>query len=179
MTLKIRTASSGEIPTVIELWEASVRSSHHFITESDISDYRQLLREVYLPSTKIYCLVNQSIILGFIGISARTITQLFIHPFHFRQGLGAILLDFAIHQKGATQVAVNEQNNNAYHFYKTRGFQVTQRFTHDGAGKAYPVLAMSRKPSEKMSPLRWLCADWFNFLEPDGFSVTIPDVVTG
>ena len=39
MTYKIDTISKAEYPEVVEVWEASVRATHHFLDEKDIVRY--------------------------------------------------------------------------------------------------------------------------------------------
>ncbi|RZK90758.1 MAG: GNAT family N-acetyltransferase, partial [Pedobacter sp.] len=52
------------------------------------------------------------------------------------------LMKFAIEEKKATKVDVNEQNEQAVGFYKHLGFVIMERFENDDAGKPYPILAM-------------------------------------
>lgn len=161
MNLNIRRATKNEHPLLLNLWESSVRASHHFITETDIADYRTLLEKEYLPKTSLYCLVEGLNPLGFVGIAGNTITQLFIHPSCFQRGLGSALLNFAVQRKGANHVAVNEQNHVARNFYMKNGFEVDRRFAEDGAGKPYPVLAMSRKLAKHLPLMRRLMNSLF------------------
>lgn len=48
----------------------------------------------------------------------------------------------AIHEFGAVELDVNEQNPQAIGFYARMGFDVVGRSERDGTGKPYPILHM-------------------------------------
>lgn len=141
MNLPITTVSEHEHDSIITLWEASVRATHHFIREEDILYYRPLIRNEYLKSVSLYAIrTPENAIAGFMGISGPNLEMLFIHPDHFRKGFGKILLQHAIVALNASKVAVNEDNREALHFYQKFNFKVVGRSETDSAGKKYPLL---------------------------------------
>jgi putative acetyltransferase len=141
MDILIREPHLHEYPTLIDLWEASVRATHYFLTENDIQAYWVLVAS-YLPGMDIYCAAKADEIMGFIGINDNMVQALFIHPNAIGTGVGKQLMTFAIHHKHITGVDVNEQNTQAIGFYEKLGFEVTSRSERDGAGKPYPILSM-------------------------------------
>lgn len=55
---------------LLSLWEASVRSTHHFLTEDDIRFYKPIVRNEYLPAAELYILRNDAgKIAAFMGLS--------------------------------------------------------------------------------------------------------------
>jgi putative acetyltransferase len=126
-----------------EIWEASVRATHHFIPETYILQIRPLLLDQYFDQLDLYTMNGNSEILGFCGIYGDKIEMLFIHPDWFGKGAGTQLVKYAINQLGAIKVDVNEQNRDAFLFYKKLGFAVESRSETDGAGKPYPILHLS------------------------------------
>ena len=68
--------------------------------------------------------------------------MLFIHPDWRGQGIGKLLLNYAVNDMGATKLDVNEQNPLAVGFYEHLGFKVTGRSPVDGMGKPFPLLHM-------------------------------------
>ncbi|WP_207536180.1 GNAT family N-acetyltransferase [Desertivirga arenae] len=130
-----------ELPELIELWETSVRSTHHFLSEEDIVMYKELLSSI-LPVLELYSLSDSTGKTGFIGISEDTVQALFIHPEHMGKGLGMKLMNFAMLQKGVRKVEVNEQNTRAFEFYKKLGFVVIGRTPLDGMNRPYPILSL-------------------------------------
>src|SRR5207302_1254534 len=69
-------------------------------------------------------------------------TTLFRSPEYRAQGIGRTLLSYAIQERGATTVDVNEQNDQALGFYLRMGFVVVGRSELDSNGKPYPLLHM-------------------------------------
>ena len=127
---------------VVEVWEASVRATHHFVAESDIEIFRPLVFDE-LPHTDLACVRDgNGLVAGFIGIAEGKVEMLFIHPDYREQGIGRTLLSYAINERGATTVDVNEQNDQALGFYMRMGFEVVARSELDSNGKPYPLLHM-------------------------------------
>ena len=130
---------------LLQLWEASVRSTHHFLTEADIRFYQELVPQ-YFPAVALHIIRNrQGKITAFMGLSDETIEMLFVHPEEQGTGLGKQLICFATQEKGIRKVDVNEQNTDALHFYHHMGFQVIGRDETDSSGKAFPILHMQLK----------------------------------
>lgn len=128
---------------VVNVWEASVRATHHFLPESDIQYFKPLILNQYLDSVQLSCLKDQQgKIAGFLGVAGGKIEMLFIHPDVRGQGVGKQLLLYAVQELGAKKVDVNEQNEQAVGFYQHLGFKVIGRSPVDGMGKPYPLLHM-------------------------------------
>lgn len=141
-------ASIRDYDELIQLWEASVRSTHHFLTEDDIQYYKPLIRNEYFRAVELYIIRDRKTeqITAFMGLSDELIEMLFVHPAQQGKGLGKTLLEYAIREKKMQKVNVNEQNTQALHFYQNRGFEVIARDAIDGQGKAYPILHMQAHP---------------------------------
>ena len=138
----ISTVHPEDYTRVVEVWEASVRATHHFVSESDIEFFRPLVYNE-LPSVKLGCVRDENgMVVGFIGTSQRKIEMLFIHPAWRGQGVGRRLLRYAVDEDEATILDVNEQNEQALGFYLRMGFEVIGRSEDDGQGKPYPLLHM-------------------------------------
>ncbi|MFQ2614207.1 acetyltransferase [Aeromonas caviae] len=139
--MKIDAAQKCDHPTLITIWEASVRASHHFLQEADIAALRPLILEHYFDAVTLNCArVDNGEIVGFIGVAEGNIEMLFVDPGRQGGGVGRLLVADAIHHLGATRVDVNEQNEPALGFYRHLGFEVVGRSALDGQGKPYPLL---------------------------------------
>ncbi len=148
----IQQAGPGNYAELAALWEASVRATHHFLSEEDILFFKPLILNEYLAAVDLYYAQNASGgIQGFLGVSARKIEMLFIAPQYFGQGVGKRLLLFAVNQLGAGEVDVNEQNPQALGFYKHLGFKIVSRSPVDSMGKPFPILHM-QLAGDKGSP---------------------------
>lgn len=130
------------IDKLLYIWEASVRATHHFLTEQNI----QVIR---LQGKKILCTIEFLIIVwedgtpvGFMGIQARKIEALFLAPTYIGKGLGKQLIHFAIHTYNAIYIDVNEQNTRAESIYRHLGFEIFHRDETDDFGNPFPILRM-------------------------------------
>lgn len=143
----IQQPATADYPEITEVWEASVRATHHFLPESDIEYFRPLILNEFLNAVSLHCIRNEEgRILGFLGVADRKIEMLFIHPDSRGRGIGKQLLQFAVEQLGAFRLDVNEQNEQAVGFYGKMGFVVNGRSPVDGMGKPYPLLHMEYAP---------------------------------
>lgn len=139
--MKIDTAAQEDYAELLEVWEASVRATHHFLAERDLLELRPLLLDQYFPAVDLTVVrANTGEAVGFCGVCKDNIEMLFVAPEHRGQGIGTMLALHAIAEKGATKVDVNEQNRQALGFYERLGFCVAGRSPLDGQGKPYPIL---------------------------------------
>jgi len=138
----IETPSVADYIEITEVWEASVRATHTFLTEEDIQYYKPLILNEYLKAVTLFCTRDQNEITGFLGLDDDKIEMLFIRPDYRGKGVGKALLDFAITEKKARKVDVNEQNEQAVGFYEYLGFKTVKREPLDPSGKPFPILSM-------------------------------------
>ena len=114
---------------LLTVWEASVRSTHHFLAEKDIQFYKPLIREQYFLAVELYIIRNEKEeIAAFMGLSDELIEMLFVRPDQQGKGYGKRLMEYAVHQKQACR------------FYQHMGFQVAGRDETDPTGKPFPIL---------------------------------------
>lgn len=130
-------------PTLLKIWESSVRATHDFLPDEDIEALSPLLENLYFPAVtlSIARLIEDGSIVGFVGVSDNRIEMLFVDAAQRGKGIGKVLLQHAIAQ-GADELDVNEQNPQAVGFYQQQGFVVMSRSEHDGQGRPYPLLHM-------------------------------------
>lgn len=135
-----------DFPALTELWEASVRATHHFLSESDLQFFKPLVQNQYLGLVELVALKDEmGRFHGFLGVLEGKIEMLFIDPESRGQGCGKQLLQVALNELKATELDVNEQNEQAVGFYQKMGFEITGRSPVDGMGKPYPLLHMKYK----------------------------------
>ncbi len=132
-----------DLPRVVEVWEASVRATHHFLSEADIEFFKPLVREEVHHGVELACMRDSGgQVAGFVGVAEGKFEMLFIDPAWQGRGVGRRLLGHAVNVLGATVVDVNEQNEQAVGFYLRMGFEVVGRSALDSLGKPYPLLHM-------------------------------------
>lgn len=128
---------------IIEVWESSVRATHHFLSEEDIQYFKPLVLNQYLDAVTLYCTKDANRrITGFAGIADNKIEMLFVHADERGNSYGKILLRHAMSEFDALKVDVNEQNGQAVGFYEHMGFAVISRSPLDSLGKPFPLLHM-------------------------------------
>ena len=66
----IRQATNADHPLLLNIWQRSVRATHHFLQESDIEELLPQLRDNYLPAVELWVAVDtEDSPLGFIGLN--------------------------------------------------------------------------------------------------------------
>lgn len=137
----------ADVPRLVEVWEASVRATHHFLSDADIQFFKPAVRDELVGALELACVRDgDGLLAGFVGVADGKVEALFIHPGLRGRGVGRTLLLHAVRTLGATRVDVNEQNEQGVGFYRRMGFEVEARSPVDTLGKPFPLLHM-RLPS--------------------------------
>jgi putative acetyltransferase len=143
MNYQIDKILESEYLEVVDVWEASVRATHDFLKEEDITYFKPLILNEYLKAVDLRCVRNdQHQIVGFLGVAEEKIEMLFLDPDVRGKGIGKMLVDYALQKMHVTKVDVNEQNKQAVGFYEHVGFQRISRSELDALGMPYPILHM-------------------------------------
>ena len=132
------------IGQLLNVWEASVRASHHFLTEADIVRLTPQAEGALQFIETLWVMQDGERPIGFMGVQERKIEMLFLHPDYFRRGLGKTFVERAFSDLDVEYVDVNEQNPNAAKFYERMGFKVFNRTECDSEGNPFPILEMKR-----------------------------------
>ncbi len=126
-----------------EVWEASVRATHDFLSAADLADLIPLATDALRQLSPIYCVRDAAgTIVAFMFVEHAKIEALFVDPAHRGRGAGRALVEHALRELGARTVDVNEQNPLAIGFYERLGFRAVGRSPRDGQGKPFPILHM-------------------------------------
>ncbi len=131
---------SAWLQPLTELWEASVRASHHFLPEEEVETLAPFVGNVLDEIAILVLAVENGQALGFLGVQGEKAEMLFLHPLACGKGLGKALLLHGVQQFGVRFVDVNEQNPKALGFYEHLGFRVFARSPLDSEGRPYPLL---------------------------------------
>lgn len=150
MMINIIAVEKGErcpalVGKLLEIWESSVRSSHRFLTEADIRTLAPQAKEAIMQIETLWIVMDGPIHAGFMGVQECKIEMLFLHPGHFRKGIGRMLVQKAFSEQDVQYVDVNEQNPSAVQFYEQMGFRTFRRDATDDRGNPFPILRMKRE----------------------------------
>lgn len=137
------------IHTLVGLWDASVRASHHFLTEEDILRLTPFVGEAIRAITILIVLYQGKCPVAFMGIEGAKIEMLFVAPSCFGRGFGKQLVCMAIEKFHVIYVDVNEQNPQAEGFYRHLGFRAFERTETDEQGNPFPILRMKLENKNK------------------------------
>jgi len=95
---KLHTPQQTDYPVLLEIWEASVKATHHFLKKEDIEFFKDTIQE-----KKIFGLVKLTVvkddnnaILGFMGVSEDSLEMIFLHPDARGKGIGKMLLNMLL-----------------------------------------------------------------------------------
>lgn len=127
------------------IWEASVRATHLFLSEAEIRRIKEYVPRALLAVTHLIAAQDDTgETVGFMGVEKDRLEMLFLAPEARGRGLGKQLLDFGIRNYGIRELTVNEQNPQAVGFYAHMGFETYKRTQRDEEGGPYPLLYMKR-----------------------------------
>ena len=140
---KVEERTTQLIEELTALWEASVRATHHFLSEEDICEIRGYV-PMALGGVKHLVVVEDecNIPVAFMGVEDGMLEMLFVSPTHFRMGIGRMAVQHGIDNMGIKEVTVNEQNPSAVEFYKSIGFVAYKRTDCDEQGRPFPLIYM-------------------------------------
>lgn len=134
---------SREFAMIPAVWEASVRATHHFLSEEDILSIRKsILPTAALMDALTGAFLPDGRLAAFLGVRDDKIEMLFAAPPHMGQGLGKRLIQHAMRRSPIRYVDVNTDNPDARRFYEHMGFAAFRKKTEDDAGRPFPILHM-------------------------------------
>ena len=124
------------------VWESSVRATHLFLKEDDIINISKHVKQAFIVVKDLIVIEIDNEVKGFIGIDDKKIEMLFLDPTIIGKGIGKKLIEYSITNYAIEEVSVNEQNTNAYNFYKHIGFKAYKRDEFDELGNNFPIIHM-------------------------------------
>lgn len=140
--IQLEQRSADIVAELCAVWEGSVRTTHHFLTEADITSLRPVVEEGLKEISVLAVAMSNGRAIGFIGIANRKVEMLFVAAEHIGCGVGHSLLNWAIENHDVCHINVNEQNSKAVAIYRHWGFEVYHRSEFDEQGNPFPILQM-------------------------------------
>ena len=155
----------------MELWEASVRATHDFLSEEDIRGIRTYVPDALRSIADLRIVRDaEGVPVAFMGCDGRRLEMLFVGPACRGAGVGTALVREAF-AAGVTEVVVNEQNPSARGFYEHVGFAVCGRSERDEQGGPFPILYMKLNDNNKPNMEKAIAKDLLSigavFLRPE------------
>lgn len=130
---------------LVELWEISVRATHHFLSAVEVSQIKEYVPQALAGVAHLLIARNEAgEPIAFLGTENHRLEMLFLSPEVRGKGIGKELLQYGIENYEIRELTVNEQNPQAVGFYEHMGFQTYKRTDCDEEGNPYPLLYMRR-----------------------------------
>lgn len=144
--VEVKERSPELVAQLVEVWEASVRATHLFLSEEEIEKIKEYVPKALLGIAHLVVAFDGSDRpVAFMGVQDKSLEMLFISPEERGKGLGRQLIQHGFDVYSVETVAVNEQNPQARGFYEYMGFVVYKRTDLDEQGQPYPLLYMRRE----------------------------------
>lgn len=147
MDMQVRRARSEDRAHLLGVWERSVRATHHFLADHEVTALQPLVAaELAGDQVDWWVLIRGEVSIGFLGVADGAIEALFIDADYRGSGGGQFLVAHAqsLFVGRPLAVDVNEQNEAALRFYESAGFSVVGRSALDAGGRPLPILHMRR-----------------------------------
>lgn len=140
-----RMATPADLSAVLQIWERSVRATHHFLTQTDIDTIKKEL-QVFLPEVELVLAVmtETDTIVGFGSVGDKCLTMLFLDKSAIGKGIGSRFFDYLLTRYPFTRLEVNKDNPQALAFYLRKGFRVVAEKLTDDEGRPFPILVMEK-----------------------------------
>lgn len=137
---------------LLDIWERSVRATHHFLAESDIVRIQAYVPKAIQTVEHLAAAEDSDgKTLALIGVREGRLEMLFVDSSCRGRGIGSTLLDYALSHWDGSELTMNEQNPHAIAFCEHKGFAAYMRTDTDEEGKPFPLiyirLADCRSPS--------------------------------
>lgn len=142
---EVKERNSELMAEILDIWEASVRATHLFLSDSEIMNIKEYVPEALKQVTHLIIAANDDHTpIAFMGTENDRLEMLFISPDERSKGIGKQLIRYGISNYGIREVTVNEQNPQAVGFYEHMGFETYKRTELDEEGNPYPLLYMKK-----------------------------------
>lgn len=144
--IMIRHAVTADASRIAEILIFTKRINYREIFQNDIVSFGEM--QVY-PLAKSYIdnsdkldgiwVYDDGFVKGVLHIDGKQIVELYVDSFFENQGIGGILLKYAVEQFGCDYLWVLEKNTKAIRFYQRHGFMITQENQYEEGTTEYIV----------------------------------------
>ena len=140
---EVETRTAPLLTSLLDIWEGSVRATHHFLSDAEIDRIREYVPQALTGVKHLIVAKNgRGGPVAFMGTEQSRLEMLFLSASERGKGIGTRLLQYGVQNYGIREVTVNEQNPQAVGFYEHFGFQTYKRTDLDEQGDPYPILYM-------------------------------------
>lgn len=142
----IRRATIADASRIAEILIFAKRTNYRKIFQNDKVSFGEM--QVY-PLAKRYIddsdelngmwVYDDEFVKGVININGKQIVELYVDPFFENQGIGSMLMNYAVGQMNCNFLWVLEKNIRAIKFYQKHGFVITEEKQYEKGTTEYIV----------------------------------------
>lgn len=142
----IRRATIADASRIAEILIFAKRTIYRKIFQNDKVSFGEM--QVY-PLAKRYIddsdelngmwVYDDEFVKGVININGKQIVELYVDPFFENQGIGSMLMNYAVGQMNCNFLWVLEKNIRAIKFYQKHGFVITEEKQYEKGTTEYIV----------------------------------------
>ena len=142
----IRRATIADASRIAEILIFAKRTNYRKIFQNDKVSFGEM--QVY-PLAKRYIddsdelngmwVYDDEFVKGVININGKQIVELYVDPFFENQGIGSMLMNYAVGQMNCNCLWVLEKNIRAIKFYQKHGFVITEEKQYEKGTTEYIV----------------------------------------
>jgi putative acetyltransferase len=129
--MPLRPAQAADAPAITALFQAARHASLPYLPELHSSEDDHAFFAGLVAAGGVTVAEVDGAVAGFLALGER-VDHLYVHPDHYRQGLGSALLRAAQAERPRLELWVFQRNADAIAFYEAHGFAVVE--ATDGAG---------------------------------------------
>lgn len=142
-TEKILYLDSQTLRQFMGVWEESFKSICPAIPAAELDIIRASVEDSLRSAKDLTCMKDaHGSILAFMYIKGNKIEMLYVHPRAKKQGLGKMLVTYAVSAQKVRFVDVGAEDPGARVFFEKLGFQVYDQSDRDSLGNPLPTLHM-------------------------------------
>ena len=140
--IKKEERSKNLIKKLLNVWEDSVKATHHFLSDEEIEKIKEYVPQALSSISHLIIETDENENpIAFMGIDGNKLEMLFIKNSQKEKDWETIIKLWN-KKYNVNELAVNEQNPDAKGFYEHMGFKVYKRNELDDQRNPYPVLYM-------------------------------------
>ena len=136
----IRAYRDDDLDGLLDVWYQASRLAHPFLDETFLSQERDNIRKVYIPTAETWVYVGNGRVQGFISLIGHEVGALFVDPGVQGKGIGRALMNHASALRGELEVDVFKANRIGRRFYDRYGFSFEREHVHEQTGQ--PLLRL-------------------------------------
>lgn len=140
----IREFKNDDMNSIMKIWLKGTIEAHKFIPEGYWLKNYTLVKETYVPSSKIFIYEENGQNKGFISIvNDAYVGALFVDVNYQGNGIGTSLIGFAKNNYKKLSLAVYAENQKSLHFYQKSGFTIDNEQINEDSGVKEIIMSWS------------------------------------